>query len=71
MIVLDTTVLVYAKGTDHPLRVPCRQLIQAVAERQIAATTTIEVIQEFVHMRARRRGREDAAASRAQLVRAV
>lgn len=62
MIVLDTTVLVYAKGTDHPLRDPCRELVQAIAERRVAATTTVEVVQEFVHVRARRRGREDAAA---------
>ncbi|HXE45921.1 MAG TPA: PIN domain-containing protein [Conexibacter sp.] len=61
MIVLDTTVLVYAKGADHPLRDPCRVLLQAVAERVVAATTTAEAIQEFVHVRARRRGREDAA----------
>lgn len=62
MIVLDTTVLVYAKGADHPLREPCRELVQAIAERRIEATTTVEVIQELVHVRARRRGREDAAA---------
>src|SRR6478672_1126812 len=62
MIVLDTTVLVYAKGADHPLRDPCRELLQAIAEREIAATTTVEVVQEFVHVRARRRGRADAAA---------
>lgn len=62
MIVLDTTVLVYAKGTDHPLREPSRRLIEAIAERRVAATTTVEVIQELVHVRARRRTREDAAA---------
>ena len=62
MIVLDTTVLVYAKGTDHPLRDPCRELIAAIAEGRIEATTTVEVIQEFVHVRARRRERDDAAA---------
>jgi uncharacterized protein len=62
MIVLDTTVLVYAKGADHPLREPCRALVQAIAERRIAATTTVEVVQELVHVRARRRTREDAAA---------
>jgi predicted nucleic acid-binding protein len=62
MIVLDTTVLVYAKGADHPLRDPCRQLVEAIAEGEIEATTSVEVIQEFVHVRARRRGREDAAA---------
>jgi predicted nucleic acid-binding protein len=62
MIVLDTTVLVYAKGADHPLRDPCRELVQAIAERRIEATTTVEVVQELVHVRARRRGRADAAA---------
>lgn len=61
MILLDTTVLVYAKGQDHPLRGPCRELIEAIAKGTIEATTTVEVIQEFVHIRARRRGRADAA----------
>lgn len=62
MIVLDTTVLVYAKGADHPLRDPCRELIAAIAERRIEATTTVEVVQEFAHVRAQRRGRADAVA---------
>lgn len=62
MIVLDTTVLVYAKGADHPLGHPCRELVAAIAEERTAATTTAEVIQEFVHVRARRRDRSDAAA---------
>jgi len=62
LLLLDTTVLVYAKGADHPLRQPSRDLIQAIAEQRIDATTTPEVIQEFVHVRARRRGREEAAA---------
>lgn len=62
MIVLDTTVLVYAKGRDHPLRDPCRRLIAAIAERKLEATTTVEVVQEFVHVRAQRRERSDAVA---------
>jgi uncharacterized protein len=62
MIVLDTTVLIYAKGADHPLRDPCRRLIAAVADRELEATSTVEAIQEFVHVRARRRGRTDAVA---------
>jgi predicted nucleic acid-binding protein len=61
MIVLDTTVLVYAKGAEHPLRNPCRELIAAIADRRLQATTTVEVIQEFVHVRAQRRNRADAA----------
>ena len=61
MIVVDTTLLVYALGTEHPLRAPSRKLIDAVAAGRVDATTTIEVIQEFVHVRARRQGRADAA----------
>lgn len=62
MIVLDTTVLVYAKGVEHPLRGPCRELIGAIASGEVEATTSVEAIQEFVHVRARRRGRDGAAA---------
>lgn len=61
MIVLDTTVLVYAVGDDHELRDPARALIKAVEDGTVQTTTTIEAIQEFVHVRARRRGRTDAA----------
>lgn len=61
MIVVDTTVLVYSKGIDHPLRGPCRELVTAIGEGVIEATTTPEVIQEFAHVRARRLGRRDAA----------
>jgi uncharacterized protein len=62
VIVLDTTVLVYATGADHPYREPCRRLVDAVSRRAVPATTTVEVIQEYVHVRARRSGRGDAIA---------
>lgn len=61
MIVLDTTVLVYAVGADHELRDPCRRLVERIDAGEVRATTTVEVIQEFCHVRSRRRGREDAA----------
>lgn len=62
MIVLDTTVLVYATGTAHPLRQPCRELVRLISERKVLATTTVEVIQEFAHVRSRREDREPAVA---------
>ena len=62
MIVLDTTVLVYAKGGEHRFRDPCRSLIEAISLGVVEATTSVEVLQEFVHVRARRRGRPDAVA---------
>jgi predicted nucleic acid-binding protein len=60
VIVLDTTVLVYATGAEHPHRGPARALLQAVAGGDVGATTTVEVVQEFVHVRGRRRPREEA-----------
>lgn len=60
MIVLDTSVLVYAVGTDHPLREPCLRLLSAATS--VRLTTTAAVIQEFVHVRQRRRSRTDAVA---------
>jgi predicted nucleic acid-binding protein len=62
VILLDTTVLSYAVGAEHPLRSPCRRLLRAHGDGSIEATTTIEVVQEFVHVRARRRSRSDAVA---------
>jgi predicted nucleic acid-binding protein len=61
VILLDTTVLAYAVGEDHPLRAPCRTLLAAHADGRIEATTTIAVIQEFTHIRSRRHARDDAA----------
>lgn len=45
MILLDTTILVYAVGTDHHLREPCRQLLEGVRDGRLRACTTVEVIQ--------------------------
>jgi len=62
VILVDTSVLVYAVGGDHQLQAPCRELVQLVADGTVSATTTVEAIQESVHVRARRRPRSDAAA---------
>jgi len=59
VIVVDTTVLVYFLGDEHPLRGPCRRFMAAVRAGQLQATTTIEVIQELVHVRSRRRPRAE------------
>ncbi|OZM79045.1 PIN domain-containing protein [Pseudonocardia sp. MH-G8] len=60
MIVLDTTVLVYAVGDAHEYREPCRRLIAAIESGVVDATTTHQAVQEFAHVRARRRSRADA-----------
>ena len=61
MIVVDTTILALAVGTEHELRDAARRLVSAVTSRSLEAATTPEVIQEFAHVRARRYGRADAA----------
>ena len=60
MIVVDTNVLVYAAGAEHPLREPSRRLVEAIGDGRSRATTIAEVIQELVHVRAQRRSRRDA-----------
>jgi predicted nucleic acid-binding protein len=62
LIVLDTSVLAYAVGVEHPLKDPAERLVSAVASGAVHATTTVEVIQEFLHIRSRRFARSEAAA---------
>lgn len=62
MILLDTTMLVYAVGKEHPLRAPARAVVELVGDGGVRASTTVEVVQEFAHVRARRRSRSEAAA---------
>ncbi|MEO5885811.1 MAG: type II toxin-antitoxin system VapC family toxin [Candidatus Limnocylindrales bacterium] len=48
-IFVDTTVLMYAAGAEHPLREPCRRIVEAIGSRRVDATTSTEVIQEILH----------------------
>lgn len=59
MIVVDTTVLVYFLGGEHPLRDPSRRFMAAVRAGRLQATTTVEVIQELAHVRSRRHPRAE------------
>jgi predicted nucleic acid-binding protein len=61
MIFVDTNVLLYALGVEHPAREPARRILAAVGEGQAHATTTADVIQEFAHVYSRRRPHADAA----------
>lgn len=62
MILLDTTILVYAVGSDHLLRDPCRGLLELAEKGSVRVTTTPEVVQEFAQIRSRRSSRSEAAA---------
>ena len=49
MIFVDTSVLMYAAGTDHPLRDPCVRVMTAIDDGRIQAVTSAEVVQEILH----------------------
>lgn len=63
---LDTAVFVYAVGGEHPYRAPCRRLVDLLASGALRGEASVEVIQEFAHVRARRGGDRDAAVREAR-----
>lgn len=48
-VFVDTAVIMYAAGTDHPLRAPSRRVLERVAAGELDAVISVEVIQEIVH----------------------
>jgi predicted nucleic acid-binding protein len=61
LILFDTTILVYAVGGQHSLRGSCRRILALAQDTAIRATTTLQVVQEFAQVRARRTSRPEAA----------
>ncbi len=59
-VFIDSAVMMYAAGRDHPLRESCRRILEGVVDGSVAATTSVEVIQEIVH-RYRSIGQPDLA----------
>jgi predicted nucleic acid-binding protein len=50
----DTSVFVYALGSEHPYRDPCRAIMSKGEQGLIAGEASIELIHEFAYVRARR-----------------
>lgn len=48
-IFLDTSVLMFAAGTEHPLREPCRRALRYAVRERIPLVTDAEVLQEILH----------------------
>lgn len=64
-VFFDTAVIMYAAGWPHPLRSPCRELIDAVVEARLEAVVSAEVIQEILH-RFSASGRRDVGTAMAE-----
>ena len=48
-IFVDTSVIMYAAGNDHPMREPCAAIMRAIDARSVEAVTSVEVVQEILH----------------------
>ena len=48
-VFIDTAVIMYAAGSDHPLKRPCQDILTLVANGELAAVTSVEVVQEILH----------------------
>ena len=54
LVLLDAAVFIYAVGGEHPLREPCREVLNRGSAGGIVLSASVEAIQEFVHHRLRR-----------------
>lgn len=52
----DTAVFVYAVGADHKYREPCRLIVEHARRGDLAGEASVELVQEFAHLRMRRMG---------------
>ncbi len=48
-VFIDTAVVMYAVGSDHPLKPACAEILRRVASGAMHGVTSAEVIQEIVH----------------------
>jgi uncharacterized protein len=65
-IAVDTTVPIYAVGAESPYRDSCRKLIRRAGAGELVLEASVEMLQEYLHVRARRTGDRLAAAGEAR-----
>lgn len=63
---VDTSVLAFAAGGEHPHREPCRAVVAAAAAGRVEVHASVEMIQELVFHRLRRVSRDQAVAQARQ-----
>jgi uncharacterized protein len=49
VILVDSNVLMYSSGAEHPNKLPAIQFLRRVAGGEIEATVDAEVLQEIIH----------------------
>lgn len=48
-VFIDTAVVMYAAGADHELREPCQRILTRIADGELEAVISVEVVQEIFH----------------------
>ena len=48
-VFIDTAVVIYANGSNHPLREACRTIMSRIGDGELEAVTSVEVVQEILH----------------------
>ncbi len=48
-VFIDTAVIMYAGGGEHPMRAPCSRIMDAIDSGELEAVISTEVVQEIVH----------------------
>lgn len=46
---IDTAIIMYAAGGEHPLRDPSRRVLSRIGEGELDGVISVEVIQEILH----------------------
>jgi predicted nucleic acid-binding protein len=46
---IDANVVMYSLGGQHPLREPCKKILEKIKTRSILVVTNTEVLQEMLH----------------------
>lgn len=67
----DTAVFVYALGAAHPYREPCRRVVELARAGELNGEASIEMLQEFAHVRLRRTGEPRRAQQETRAVTAL
>jgi uncharacterized protein len=64
----DTGVFIYALGSEHRYREPCRMILREVQRRRLAAEASVELIHEFAYVHLRQLSRRADAARSARAI---
>ena len=60
-VFVDAAVVMHAAGGEHPLRDPCRRIIDGISDGSVDGVTSAEVVQEIFHRFLSIRRPEDGA----------